>query len=519
MATPASHVWPEILTTLREELPDQTVTNWFDTASPTVEGSDPAVFCLTLPNSFHREHIHDRYYSILYAAAQEAFGQEINLKLRVDEELDNESGHSKSTSPGGTGMRERPTKENGRGGARVGERAVRSARQTSIESTSSAPSSPDENKSTASSSRTTHDDQPQPRTGEFHRSSVQATLKKRYTFDTFVEGDSNALARNASAAVAENPGGTNYNPLLIYGGVGLGKTHLAQAIANYTINHQTAEFVCYKSGEEFTSEFIQSIRNGEGGKFSQKYKGVDILILDDIQFFEGKEKTQEEFFHLFNALYQQNKQIVLCADRPPKEIQGIEDRLLSRFEWGLSTDVQQPTFETRLAILQLKAEVLDLEIEKEVLDLMAESITTNIRELEGALKQLSARANLMGEKVDADTARDFLRGQIQLPESTPVSANNILVAVTDWYDIPHDDLVGRSRRKEVVHPRHVAMYLCRELTSLSLEAIGRRFGGRDHSTVSHAREKVSDRLDVQPELEEELNDVKRLAHRYAARSS
>lgn len=519
MAPPASDVWPKILTSLRQELPDRTVKNWFESASSEFDGSTPTVLSLTLPSAYHREHIRDRYYSTLRTVAQKVLEEEVQLELRVDQDAEGELGRSKSSSPMRAAPRSPSTKGTGKQ-ARINHEVVRSSSRTgSPDRATSTAASPTVKRGTSPSPHQRQDEQPLAETREFHRSRVRTDLKARYTFENFVEGDSNALARNASAAVAENPGGTNYNPLLIYGGVGLGKTHLAQAIANYTIDHETAEFICYKSGEEFTSEFIHSIRNGEGGKFSQKYKGVDVLILDDIQFFEGKEKTQEEFFHLFNALYQQNKQIVLCADRPPKEIKGIEDRLLSRFEWGLSTDVQQPTFETRLAILQLKADVLDLEIEKEVLDLMADSITTNIRELEGALKQLSARANLMGEKVDADTARSFLKDQVQLPESTSVSVEHILDAVTEWYGVPHDDLVGRSRRKEVVHPRHIAMYLCRKFTSLSLQAIGLRFGGRDHSTVSHAREKVSDRLDVQPELEDELDDVKRLVHRYAARSS
>jgi chromosomal replication initiator protein len=333
-----------------------------------------------------------------------------------------------------------------------------------------------------------------------------------------VQGDSNALARSASTAVAEDPGGTNYNPLLIYGGVGLGKTHLAQAIANYSADKKTAEFICYASGEEFTSEFIQSIRDGKGNQFSKKYRGVDLLILDDIQFLEGKEKTQEEFFHLFNTLYQHNKQIVLCADRLPQKISGIEERVLSRFEWGLSTDVQQPSLETRLAILHMKADALSLEIEQEVLDLMAESITTNVRQLEGAVKQLSARAKLMDVKVDIETARRLLKDQIRLPESSSPDPEDVLNAITSYYSSSREELTGQSRREELVYPRHVAMYFCRKLTSLSLSAIGARFGGRDHSTVSHACKKVSDRLDVNPQLEGELEDVKREIQSYAARS-
>lgn len=514
-------IWPEILTLLREDLPDRTVANWFQKASPELRGSTPPVLNLTLPNSYHRDHIRDRYYSALREAGQEVIGPNLEIELRVDEDAS-----SKSVQNGSRRSEESATDGNlGYEMNRAPQRrSNKPARDTSPQNTGERTSSPSRGaavkreNSSSISTREARDKSAAAGPSELHRSSVSTDLKTRYTFENFVEGDSNALARNASAAVADSPGSTNYNPLLIYGGVGLGKTHLAQAIANRAIERKTADYICYKSGEEFTSEFIQAIRQGEGDKFSKKYRGVDILILDDIQFFEGKEKTQEEFFHLFNALYQQNKQIVLCADRPPKEIDGIEDRLLSRFEWGLSTDVQRPTFETRLAILQLKAKALDLDVEQEVLDLMAESITTNIRQLEGALKQLSARANLMDEKINTDAARQFLEDQVQLPESAPISPEDVLNAVIEHYVVSHDDLVGRSRRKEVVHPRHIGMYLCREITSLSFAAIGRRFGGRDHSTVSHACEKVSDRLDVQPGLEEELDQVKRRAHRNASRS-
>lgn len=519
MANSVGNVWPKILTSLEEGLPRRTVANWFERASPELRDGDPTILLLTLPSSFHRDHIRDQYYSDLLSACQEVFNREVEIQLRVDKELGSEPQPDDSKtaphSPGPTEMSQQTSRKELQ--ARKSHPPSSRQPRSPAEDRSSSPVVVE--KSAPSKSRGRPQSQiSSSRPGEFHRSSVKTDLKDRYTFDNFVEGDSNALAKSASTAVADQPGGTNYNPLLIYGGVGLGKTHLAQAIASYAITHQTAEFVCYKSGEEFTSEFVAAIRQGEGGKFSQKYKGVDLLILDDIQFFEGKEKTQEEFFHLFNALYQQNRQIVLCADRPPKDIDGIEDRLLSRFEWGLSTDVQQPTLETRLAILQMKAEALGLEVNQEVLDLMAESLTTNVRQLEGALKKLSARADLMGTQIDVEAARRFLEDQIQLPESTSVDAEDVLNAVTSYYGISHDDLVGRSRRKELVHPRHVAMYLCRELTSLSFAAIGLRFGGRDHSTVSHGCEKINDRLDVRLDLGEEIEGVKREVHRSAARS-
>lgn len=519
MANSTADVWQKILELLREELPERTVTNWFESASPEVRDSDPTTLVLTVPSSYHRDHIRDRYYRVLQSVSQKEFAEEVRVRFRVDEKCGGEDEATASRSPNpasrGSSMEE-SRRENG-------------LTRTFETPDSSGAQSPDASRSSSASATVTREavssrssNRPRSRTSskspsEFHRSRLRDELKDRYTFENFVEGDSNALAKNASTAVANNPGETNFNPFLIYGGVGLGKTHLAQAIARYSISHKTAKYICYATSEEFTNEFVQAIREGDGSKFSNRYRGIDLLILDDIQFFQGKEKTQEEFFHLFNSLYQQNKQIVLCADRPPQEIDGLEERLLSRFEWGLSADIQKPTLETRLAILQLKARSLDLEIEQEVLNLMAESITTNIRQLEGALKQLSARANLLGVKVDTDTARHLLKDQLQLPESTPITSEDIFHAVTSYYSISHEELVGRSRRKEVVYPRHVAMYFCRNLTSLPLSSIGHRFGGRDHSTVSHACEKVSDRLDVQPQMKRELDEVKREIRNQAAR--
>lgn len=512
MVKTADDIWPKILKSLREKLPDQTVANWFESASTEIRDSDTPTLLLTVPSSYHRDHVRDRHFLVLKSACQKVLHEDVTIQFRVDEQSssDNESAPQESsprtTSKPSSTKEERPT-------SNVKTRAAPRKKRTEKSTRSSGAAMRRGPFSDAAKGGSSGNPVARPR--EFHRSRMQQELKVRYTFENFVEGDSNDLAKSASMAVASNPGETDFNPLLIYGGVGLGKTHLAQAIANHSVSQETAEFVCYASSEEFTSAFVQAIREGDGSQFSKKYRGVDLLILDDIQFFEGKEKTQEEFFHLFNALYQQNKQIVLCADRPPKEIEGVQKRLLSRFEWGLSADVQQPTFETRLAILQRKATVLDLDIEEEVLNLMAESITTNIRQLEGALKQLSARANLMDVKVDVATARNLLKDQIGLPKSRPVTPDDIFEVVTSFYDVSHEDLVGRSRRDEVVYPRHIAMYLCRKLTSLSLSATGLRFGGRDHSTVSHACEKVNDRLDVTPELEREVEKLERQIQRHA----
>lgn len=515
MTAPADEIWSNVLALLQEKLPKQTVTNWFESAAPEIRRrSTPPTLLLEVRSSFHRSYLKERYHSVLVEATREVLGPEIQIEIEIagnPEERHVEESSSSANSSGKTDSergkkrtRRQPTQEAARSSTRTRQRqARRRSEPSAVEETSDVDPAPSPAGTSSGQNR-----------DEFHRSRIERALKDRYTFDNFVEGDSNALARNASTAVSERPGETSFNPLLIYGGVGLGKTHLAQAIANYSVAHQTAEYVCYVSGEKFTSEFVQAIREGDGDQFSKKYRGVDLLILDDVQFLEGKEKTQEEFFHLFNALHQQNKQIVLCADRPPQDIEGMEERLLSRFQWGLSADIQRPDFEMRLAILQLKADVFGLDIEQDVLDLMAKSMTHNVRQLEGALKQLSARASFLGSKIDVDTAQQILGDDIS--DARGPTAEDILEAVTAFYGVSREALVGRSRRQDQVHPRHVAMYFCRELTTLSLSAIGVRFAGRDHSTISHAHQKVSDCLDVEPQLQEELARVRREIQKYAA---
>jgi len=503
----------DVLSSLHEELPDRTVTNWFESATWSVQGPNPNALVLEVPTPYHREHIQDRYRSELRAACREVLSQNVELAIRVADEPKREARSGEKT-PSAAAPRNGPDADrkatpNTHEAARRKEKKARSTgvKQPSPARNTGSGGTPPQRRSGSSRSQPLGTRPYEEAPADFHRERVLKTLKDRYTFSNFVEGDSNTLARSAAAAVADDPGGARFNPLLIYGGVGLGKTHLAQAIANRSAERHTAEYICYVSSEKFTSEFVQSIRDGDGGRFSRRYRSVDLLVVDDVQFFEGKEKTQEEFFHLFNTLYQQEKQIVLCADRPPKDIKGIEERLLSRFDWGLSADIQQPNLETRLAILQRKASALGLEIEREVLSLMAQSITTNIRHLEGALKQLSARANLIDAKIDVPTARQFLDGQVDLSGPPDPDAEEILEAASAFYGVSQDDLVERSRKKEVVRARHVAMYLCRRLTSMTLSSIGLRFAGRDHSTVSHACQKIKDLLDVEPQLEAEIKQV------------
>ena len=332
-------------------------------------------------------------------------------------------------------------------------------------------------------------------------------LRPEYTFDEFIEGDGNRLARSAAFAVAQEPGSTNYNPLLVYGGVGLGKTHLAQAVANYALEHNTAEHVLYVSSDRFTSQFVQSVRENRIAAFSSYYRQADLLIVDDVQFFGEKEKTQEEFFHIFNDLHQNGKQIFLCADRPPAEIPGIEERLLSRFQWGLSADIQRPDLETRIAILQRKAARQDIAVSPDVLELIAQRIDSNVRQLEGALTRLTALVQLDGRTLDLDTARRFLREHTD-EEPAALDAGDIIEEVASYFRLEKGDLLSRSRKQSVAQARQIAMYLCRTLTEASYAHIGSRFGGRDHSTVIHAYRKIEDALESDPSLQDDVSTLK-----------
>jgi len=337
---------------------------------------------------------------------------------------------------------------------------------------------------------------------------AQSNLNPRYTFENFIKGDSNQLARAAALAVGNNPGGTSFNPLVIYGGTGLGKTHLMHALGNHAIAIRKAKRVVYVSSEKFTIEFVESIQSDRVNEFSYFYRSVDLLIVDDIQFFSGKEKTQDNFFHTFNTLYQLGKQIVLSSDVPPKELKGLDDRLISRFQSGLTADIQPPDLETRIAILRKKSEDNRFELPQDVVDFIATNVTSNIRELEGCLISLIARASLDNQEITVELARDVLRMVVNESKS-PINIDQIQHIVCEFFDIPEDLLRAKTRKQEVVNARQIAMYLAKELTNSSLKTIGLHFGGRDHSTVIHSCQTIHDRITSDSAFKQNVDQLRR----------
>lgn len=335
---------------------------------------------------------------------------------------------------------------------------------------------------------------------------MNSTLNPKYTFDSFVIGNSNRFAHAASLAVAESPAKA-YNPLFIYGGVGLGKTHLMHAIGHVVLQSNPKAKVMYVSSEKFTNELINSIKDDKNVEFRNKYRNVDILLIDDIQFIGGKERTQEEFFHTFNELYEANKQIILSSDRPPKEIPTLEDRLRSRFEWGLIADIQPPDYETRIAILKKKADVEGLDIPNEVMVYIATKIKSNIRELEGALIRIVAFSSLTNKEISVDLASEALKDIIASKSTRQISIELIQEIVGNYFNLRLEDFKSSRRTKNVAYPRQIAMYLCRKYTDASLPKIGEEFGGRDHTTVIHAYEKISQSLNTDESLQNIINDV------------
>jgi chromosomal replication initiator protein len=335
----------------------------------------------------------------------------------------------------------------------------------------------------------------------------ESHLNPRYTFENFIKGEGNQLARAAAMAISDNPGGTSFNPLFIYGGVGLGKTHLIQAIGNKTLEIAPHKKVIYLSSDTFTVDFVEAIQSNKVNEFSNLYRGMDVLIIDDIQFLIGKEKTQDLFFHIFNNLHQSGKQIILSSDKPPKELKGLDERLISRFQWGLSADIQPPELETRIAILKRKASDYGMIISSEILEYIASNITNNIRELEGCLIKLLANASLNSVQIDFELARKIVK-EIATDRKVNVTVENITKIVCSYLNVAENKIRDKTRKKEIVLARQLAMYLSKELTKSSLKSIGLQFGGRDHSTVIHACNSIEDSIDKDSNLKDIIRSIK-----------
>ncbi|MGE5410699.1 MAG: chromosomal replication initiator protein DnaA [Clostridiales bacterium] len=335
----------------------------------------------------------------------------------------------------------------------------------------------------------------------------ESYLNPRYTFNNYVKGEGNQLARAAAIAVGENPGETSFNPLFIYGGVGLGKTHLIQAIGNKILDNYPNKRVIYLSSDVFTVEFVEAIQSNTANEFSNFYKSMDALIIDDIQFLVNKEKTQDLFFHIFNTLHQSGKQIVLSSDKPPKDLKGLNERLISRFQWGLTADVQPPDFETRIAILKKKSENYGISLSPDILEYIAINITSNIRELEGCLIKLLANSSLTSKEINLELAKKTVK-EIATDRKVNISIEYITKVVCEYMNVDENKVREKNRKQEVVMARQIAMYLSKKLTKSSLKTIGLHFGGRDHSTVIHAFNSIEEMVDEDSTLRETVEAIK-----------
>ena len=342
-----------------------------------------------------------------------------------------------------------------------------------------------------------------------------ANLIPKYRFDTFIVGKNNSFAQSACVAVAESPGDT-YNPLFLYGGAGLGKTHLMHSIGHYILEMNPSKRVLYVTSEQFTNEVIESIRSGNAASMARlrdKYRTVDILLIDDIQFIIGKESTQEEFFHTFNELYEHKKQIIISSDKPPKEIKGLEDRLISRFLWGLPIDLQSPNYETRVAILKKKIELDGSpSIPDDVIFFIAENVSSNIRELEGALTKIIAYSKLTSSQITLDLAKDVLKDLFSIKRE--VTPDHIIKTVAEYFDITESEMTSRKKSSDIVYPRQICMYLCRTMTDAALSLIGKKLGNRDHTTVLHGYEKIQSDIDMNETVKNDIETLKKKIRPY-----
>jgi len=455
--------WKEALNQFKNELTEQEFAMWFNMD---YETSGELTIVLSVPSGFYRDQVKQRYQVRIETKLYELSGQQISVDFEVKQRK-NESSES------------------------IPQKSIIEEPEERNSSKSKVYNSPSKTTPMAT------------RDKEFH-----PQLRKDYTFDHFVIGENNSFAANAAIAIAKNPG-TAYNPCLIYGGVGLGKTHLMQAIGNLAWSEKSCKII-YITAENFTNEFVESIKNNRTQDFKNKYRNADMLLIDDIHFLQKKNETQEELFHTFNALYDANKQIIFTCDRPVSELKNLSERLRSRFERGLNVDLQPPSYETRCAILAKKIETKGIPIPSDVINLIAKNISTNVRDLEASLTKLIAYAELTKKPVTLENAQQQLRDSFGSPKQNNVTIETIQKVVAEYFSLSYTDLKGKKRTKAISFPRQMAMYIAREITEYSTTELGMEFGGRDHTTVMHGCQKIEERLKAEPSLESTIQKLNKL---------
>lgn len=451
-------VWENCLRVIRNNLEPQTYLTWFEPIVP--YRLDGMVLTIQVPSKFFYEYLEENFVTLLRNAIDIALGKEGRLEYTIKLE---------DTNP---------------------------SNKTYIANVTKTPTN-------GNHYSTSNHAENQERYKELYN---YTRLNLNYSFDNFIEGDCNRLARSAGLAVAQKPGVTSFNPLMLYGGVGLGKTHLIQAIGNYIQKYDREREVTYVSADKFTNQFIEALKNNDLESFNHFYMRVDVLMIDDVQFLSGKERTQEIFFHIFNHLHQSGKQIIMTSDCPPIELKGLEERLLSRFKWGLSADLKQPDMETRMAIIQKKLQERNINFPEEIIEYLTHSIDSNVRELEGAINSLILYSE-NNIPIDMNLAKQVVQNLVQAVEKKEVTMDEVQKQVADYFGLSVDDLKDKTRKKEIVLARQIAMYLAKEYTGFSLKSIGYHFGGRDHSTVIHAIQTISDYMIERKEMRMYIDEI------------
>ena len=486
-------VWSGCLRTIQKNVNAQSFKTWFEPIKPV--RLEQSILTIQVPNKFFYEWLEDNYVALLRMSIHQELGDRGSLEYQV--------------------MMTKPVEK----ARQTVATAVATHASHSNSSVASASRNTSNQSVTASQySRSFEDDRiPQPQIKAeqiknpfvipgIRKMRIDSFLNPNYTFENFIEGDCNRLARSAGMAVSKKPGGTAFNPLFLFGSVGLGKTHLAQAIGNEVNNLYEDKNVLYVSCEKFTNQIIESIKNGSINDIVNFYQMIDVLIVDDIQFLANKQKTQEIFFHIFNQLHQSGKQLVLTCDRPPKDLEGVEDRLISRFKWGLSADLSSPDFETRMAILGSKVEKEGLAMPADVAECICYNIKNNIRELEGVMVSLIAQSALNQKEIDISLTKDVINNFVT-QVTKEITIEFIKNTVAEYFKIPSDKLIGKSRKRNIVVARQLSMALTKNLTTKSLKSIGAAFGGRDHSTVIHSCKAVQDAMDTDQEFKTIATDL------------